>query len=111
MADGVAKDGPVAGDQAVDQHKAGHRRHQPVIEDVEPAGPGNPLQSRIEEQQTDQAKPEGGDRIAEQPDDADSLVGETALAARRHDAHRHAKRHADDDADRGHLQRRGENTH
>ncbi len=108
MPDRVAEDLPVAGDDAVDEDKAGDRGDDAVVEDIDPTRAADPFQLRVEDGEPDEAEPEGRHRITEQADDADALIEPGAAAACGDDAERHADQYAEDDAERRHLQRRRE---
>ena len=96
------------GQQAVDRDHAGHRAHDVVEPDIQPARPADPAERGIEQQQADQAQPEHRHGIAEQGQQADHLVLPAAAMGRGQHAHRHADHHADEQGRQRQFERRGE---
>ena len=80
-------------------------RDDVLVEDVEPPGAGDPAELAVEDEEADEAEPEHRHRIAEEPDDADDVVGPASLAGAGQNARRNADQHADDDGDRWRVRR------
>ena len=73
-------------------------------------GPADPAEIGVEQQERHEAEPEHRHRIAEQPDNAQHMVGPSIVARRRDDARRHAEHQAEKRRERRELDGRGEET-
>ena len=83
-------------------------RDDVLVEHIEPAGAGHPVELAVEHEEPDEAEPEHRHRIAEEADDAHDMVGPAALAGTGQNAGRHADKNADDGGDGGEFEGRRE---
>ncbi len=111
MGDGVLEHRPVPGEGGIDQQKPRDRRHQPVVEDIEPAGTGHPFEAGIEDQQGHHAEPEDRHGVADEAEDAHGVIDDLPPLDRRQHAHGNAQNHADQGGQGGELQRGREEVH
>ena len=82
------------------------RREDVLVGDVDAAGPADPAELGVEQEERHQAEPEDRHRIADEADDAHELVDQRCRGARRQDAERHAEEGADEGAERGEFEGR-----
>ncbi len=96
-----------AGQRRVDQNGAGDPGHDVHIKYIELARTGHPVEQIIEDEQPTRPSQKIGNRIADQPDDADHMVGPFLVPIGRGNTHRHAEDDAEQEANRRQFERRG----
>ena len=108
MRDRVVEDLPLAREGRVDEDQAGDRLHDPVVEHVDPARAGHPVQLRVEDEQRHHAEPEDRHGIADEPEHPDHVIRPSALAHRRQHPHGDPQEHPQHRRDGGQLHGRRE---
>ena len=86
----VPDDGPFPLQDGVDQVEARVRREGIFVDDVHPAGIGDPAELGVEQHQCQQPEPEDRHGIADKPDHPHHLVGDAAALDGGQDAERDA---------------------